>query len=143
MVDNMSRAQRSATMAKIRSKNTKAELVLRKLLHARGYRYRVHFPALAGKPDIVFTRKRLAIFVDGDFWHGWNFEEWAHKLADHWRAKIERNRARDRQNELVLGEQGWTVLRIWEHQVKADPEACVATIEKVLGDGGSRTTTQP
>lgn len=132
MADNMTRAQRSATMAKIRSKDTKAELTLRKLLHAKGYRYRVHLSSLPGKPDIVFTRRRVAVFVDGDFWHGWKFEEWAHKLAPYWRSKIERNRARDQQHENTLHAQGWDVLRIWEHQVKSDPEACVTLIEQAL-----------
>jgi DNA mismatch endonuclease (patch repair protein) len=132
MVDNMTRAQRSATMSKIRSKDTKAELTLRKLLHSKGYRYRVHLSSLPGKPDIVFTRRRVAVFVDGDFWHGWKFEDWAHKLAPYWRAKIERNRARDLQHENTLRDQGWDVLRIWEHQVKSDPEACVVLIEQTL-----------
>jgi DNA mismatch endonuclease (patch repair protein) len=105
------------------------------MLHAKGYRYRVHFSKLAGKPDIVFTRSRIVVFVDGDFWHGWKFEEWAHKLAPYWRAKIERNQARDQQTEADLRDQGWKVLRIWEHQVKADPAACVAAIEEALRSG--------
>ncbi|MGA4814642.1 hypothetical protein ACPA9J_01210 [Pseudomonas aeruginosa] len=68
-------------MSKIRSRDTKVELAIRKELHKRGYRFRVNVTWLAGKPDVVFTRIRLAIFIDGDFWHGWSFNQWSHKLA--------------------------------------------------------------
>ena len=132
MPDNMTPEQRSFTMSRIRSKDTKAELRLRRLLHHRGLRYRVHANWLPGKPDIVFTKRRVAVFVDGDFWHGWKFEEWADKLKPYWRQKIERNRGRDRQHESHLQELGWTVIRIWEHEVKDDPELCATRVEQVV-----------
>lgn len=132
MADNMTPEQRSKTMSRIRSKNTKIELRIRQMLHARGYRYRVHPATVPGKPDIVFGPKKVAVFIDGDFWHGWKFEEWASKLAPYWRTKIERNQLRDAENDALLHARGWTVVRLWEHQVKADPEACVRAIEDAL-----------
>ena len=74
MVDNMTPAQRRATMSKIRGRDTQLELAVRRELHRRGHRYRVHVAWLPGKPDIVFTRVKLVVFVDGDFWHGWQFD---------------------------------------------------------------------
>lgn len=132
MADNLTPEQRSRTMSRIRSKDTKAELTLRRLLHRRGLRYRVHMNALPGKPDVVFTKKRIAVFVDGDFWHGWKFAEWCEKLQPYWRKKIEGNQIRDRMNDARLAEQGWTVLRIWEHEVKDDPELCAARVEQAV-----------
>jgi DNA mismatch endonuclease, patch repair protein len=132
VADNMTPAQRSKTMSRIRSKNTGIELRIRRMLHARGYRYRVHPAGVPGKPDIAFKSRKVAVFIDGDFWHGWKFDEWAHKLAPYWRGKIERNQARDMENNEILRELGWTVVRLWEHEVKADPDACVAAIETVL-----------
>lgn len=132
MPDNMSPAQRSRTMSRIRSTNTNIELVFRRLLHGQGFRYRIHYPGLPGRPDIVFTRLKVAIFVDGDFWHGWNFEQWGHKLSPAWHAKIARNRARDARNDIQLKEAGWTVLRIWEHELKADPQKCLRRVAKRL-----------
>ena len=136
----MTPAQRSATMARIRSKNTRVELEMRRLLRIRGYRYRLHADWLPGKPDIAFTSRRVAVFIDGDFWHGWKFKEWAHKLAPYWREKISRNRRRDRRRRAQLRAEGWTVVHIWEHEIEQAPEVCVRQIEKVLGAKGSSRT---
>lgn len=132
MVDDMTVEQRSATMSRIRSKNTQIELALRKALFRSGYRYRVHADWLPGKPDIVFTRCRIALFVDGDFWHGWRFETWSKKLAPYWREKITGNRERDRRHQKALEAEGWTVLRIWEHEIEEDLPACVKRVERLL-----------
>lgn len=132
MADNLTPEQRSRTMSRIRSKDTKAEVTIRKLVHARGMRFRKHFKDLPGKPDIVFTRARVVVFVDGDFWHGWKFDEWKEKLAPYWRSKIEGNMARDAQRTAQIIAQGWQVLRIWEHEVEHDAKACVDRIEEAV-----------
>lgn len=143
MPDNMTPEQRSRTMSRIRSKNTEPELLLRRALHRRGLRYRVHLNDLPGRPDVVFTARRVAVFVDGDFWHGWNFPEWCEKLRPYWREKIERNMRRDRERAAELAAHGWEVLRFWEHQVKANPEACADAVEeavrKLAGPGPERS----
>ena len=132
MADNLTPEQRSMTMSRIRSTNTKAEMIIRCLLHSRGLRYRIHAAELPGKPDIVFPSSKVIVFIDGDFWHGWRFSLWEHKLQPYWRSKIAGNRRRDRLNFQRLRRQGWTVIRIWEHQVKRDPVSCADRIETVV-----------
>ena len=132
MVDNLTPEQRSLTMSRIRGRDTKVELAIRRALHKRGHRYRVNVPWLAGKPDVVFTKARLVIFIDGDFWHGWRFEQWSHKLATYWREKIAGNRARDQRSAATLKSQGWSVLCLWEHDVKENLERSVLRIERRL-----------
>ncbi|HEX6705324.1 MAG TPA: very short patch repair endonuclease [Albitalea sp.] len=132
MADNLTIEQRRLTMSRIRSRDTKVELLVRRALHAKGFRYRVNVSALPGKPDIAFTRLRLAVFVDGDFWHGWQFDEWREKLAPYWAEKIARNIQRDAAHAQRLAEEGWAVVRIWEHEVEADLPACIARIEKTI-----------
>jgi DNA mismatch endonuclease, patch repair protein len=128
MADNMTPEQRSRTMSRIRKTDTKAELIIRRLVFARGLRYRKYSSHLPGKPDLVFASARVVVFVDGDFWHGWRFEEWESMLSSpYWKAKIRRNRERDAEHRACLEAAGWTVLRIWEHEV--DAEACVDCIE--------------
>jgi DNA mismatch endonuclease (patch repair protein) len=83
---------------------------------------------LPGKPDFVFPRARLIVFIDGDFWHGWRFPQWRDKLQPYWREKIERNRRRDRRNMQALRRCGWKVLRVWEHQLQRDPEKVLQRI---------------
>ena len=120
-------------MAAVKHKGSKAELALRRELHRRGLRYRLHAPELPGKPDLVFRRWRVAVFVDGDLWHG-NPEEWARRgkttLAEMfptrtqwWVAKIERNIERDREVSERLAAEGWRVVRLWEHDVLTSPVA--------------------
>lgn len=132
MADNMTAAQRSATMARIRSRDTKPELCIRRLAHARGLRFRKHAKWLPGTPDLAFSRAKVAVFVDGDFWHGWKFDEWRDGLAPYWLAKIERNMERDRLTYEALRTIGWTVIRVWEHEIRADAAACVDHIESVV-----------
>jgi len=132
MADNLTPQQRSYTMSCIRSKDTTPELTIRKLAHSRGLRFRKHNKRLPGCPDLVFPRAKVVVFVDGDFWHGWRFPAWEHKLRPYWRNKIEGNRLRDRRNFCTLRRNGWTVIRIWEHKVKKDPHLCVDKIERVV-----------
>jgi DNA mismatch endonuclease (patch repair protein) len=128
MADNLTPEQRSRTMSRIRSTNTQVELTIRRMLHQRGLRYRLHVGSLPGKPDIVFPKAKVVVFVDGDFWHGWRFAQWEHKLQPYWRDKIAGNRRRDRLNFQRLRRQGWTVIRLWEHDVKRDAQACVERV---------------
>jgi DNA mismatch endonuclease (patch repair protein) len=128
-VDNLTREQRSYMMSRVRSKDTKPELLLRKLVHARGLRFRKHCTWLPGRPDLVFVGSRTVVFVDGDYWHGWQFPAWREKLAPYWREKIERNRRRDTRNFRKLRRAQWLVIRIWEHDFERDPKRCVDRIE--------------
>lgn len=116
-----------------RKTDTTAELTLRRSLWRLGLRYRVNKKGLPGTPDIVFPRQRIAVFVDGDFWHGRDWEERKARLAlgnnaVYWIAKIGYNRERDRNNENLLTELGWKVLRLWETDVLRDPECAARRI---------------
>jgi DNA mismatch endonuclease, patch repair protein len=132
MPDNLTREQRSYMMSRVRSKDTQPELLVRKLVHARGLRFRKHCTDLAGCPDLVFAAARVAVFVDGDYWHGWRFSTWSHKLAAYWKNKIEGNRRRDQRNFRRLRREGWLVLRIWEHQIECDATACIDRVESMV-----------
>jgi DNA mismatch endonuclease (patch repair protein) len=132
MVDNMSSAQRRRTMSRIRSKNTRPELLLRQILYARGMRYNVHVCELPGKPDIVFRQERIAVFVDGDYWHGWRFPCWRHKLSSYWRQKIAGNRKRDTANRRKLRRSEWLVIRLWEHNIERNPKSCADFIQSAV-----------
>lgn len=107
-------------MAGIRSKNTKPEWVIRRGLHARGFRYRLHVSLLPGHPDLVFTSRKAVLFINGCFWHGHecrNFR-WPVQRAEFWRNKIEANRHRDSVQLIALSELGWRTATIWECAVK-------------------------
>lgn len=126
MTDVMTPAQRSRCMSRIQGKHTKPEVLLRKALWAGGLRYRLH-AKLPGRPDIVFTKVKIAVFIDGCFWHCCPLHGVRPKTnADFWEAKLAGNVARDKNNEIKLQQQGWHVLRFWEHQIEED----VATVAK-------------
>lgn len=131
-MDNLTPKQRSRTMSLIRSKDTRPELTIRRLLHARGLRFRKHMPGLPGKPDLVFVSAKVVVFVDGDFWHGWRLPIWRHKLAPYWRRKIEGNRRRDQRTFRRLRRRGWYVLRLWEHQIERGAERCIDRVEAAV-----------
>ena len=121
MVDSLSQEERSEIMARVRSKNTRPELAVRKLVFALGYRYRLHAKALPGCPDLVFRPRRKAIFVHGCFWHrhaNCALARMPKSRIDFWTAKLEGNRRRDTRNKRELGRQGWKVLTIWECQLR-------------------------
>lgn len=124
-------AQRSRTMSKIRGKNTRPEMLLRKALWHAGVRYRLHKKGLPGSPDIVIQSLKLAIFVDGEFWHGFKWEEKKEKIKSNrafWIPKIERNMQRDRENNAKLRAMGFHVLRFWEGEVRKELGTCLKRI---------------
>jgi len=115
-------------MAKIRGKDTKAELLLRRGLWAKGIRFRIHVKNMPGRPDIVSNKYRLAIFVDGAFWHGYQWHKKKNRIKANplfWIPKIERNMQRDRANQKMLEGAGYTVMRFWDHEVIKDLGKCV------------------
>jgi DNA mismatch endonuclease, patch repair protein len=117
--------------------NTRAELLLRKHLWRRGFRYRISNATLPGKPDIAFRTARLAVFVDGDYWHGRDWDLRRAKLmkganASYWIAKIEANMARDLRKRRDLNRLGWRVVRIWETDILRNPEEAVSKVERLL-----------
>lgn len=130
MPDNLTPEQRQKTMRAVKGRDTSLERVVSSALHKRGLRYRRCVTSLPGKPDFVFTRAKVAVFVDGDFWHGWRYPLWKVKLTEYWRKKIERNRRRDRLNFQRLRRQGWVVLRFWSHEVERDLDAVAAKIAR-------------
>jgi DNA mismatch endonuclease (patch repair protein) len=133
MADVLTKSQRSYNMSRIRAVNTKPEMLLRKLLSAGGHRgYRIHY-RLPGKPDIVFVRKKIAIFVDGCFWHRCPkcfVKPGTRKKF--WIKKISTNVKRDKEITTKLKKGGWVVIRLWEHEVRKSPEKCLRIIEKNL-----------
>lgn len=144
-------ATTSRIMSAIRSHDTGPELVLRRALHRRGLRYRLRYP-LPGRPDLVFPSARLAVFVDGDFWHGntWRLrgasspEEYFASMtnAEFWRVKISRNVERDHTINHCLEEAGWRVVRLWESDLRDGLEQSADMIERVVrGSGRLRKAT--
>jgi DNA mismatch endonuclease (patch repair protein) len=133
MPDRISPERRSWNMSRIKGMNTSPERAVRRCAYMRGLRYRIHVMSLPGRPDMVFLRERLVVFIDGDFWHGWRFPQWCDRLRPYWKEKIERNRWRDYRNFRKLRSSGWTVLRLWEHEVQSNVEACVDRIVAALG----------
>ncbi len=120
-MDKMTKEQRSRCMASIHSKDTKPELLVRRYLFARGYRYRLNHPGLPGHPDIVMSKFRTVIFVNGCFWHGHEgcrFFVMPKSRTDYWQTKIERNRLRDKEEQRKLAAMGWHCITVWECQLK-------------------------
>ena len=128
----MTPEQRSRCMSQIKGKNTGPEIRLRKALWAIGLRYRLN-TSLPGKPDVVFQGKKLAVFVDGCFWHGCPEHAVTPKNnRDFWEAKIKGNIARDVKVNLALDALGWRVFRVWEHEIKSDVQAVVEKIAVIV-----------
>ncbi len=124
--------KRSLNMSKIRAKNSKPELIFRRALWKANIRYRTHVKALPGSPDIAIKKYKLALFVDGNFWHGYHWEKRKMQIKtnrDFWIPKIERNMQRDRENRILLENKGYTVMRFWEHEIKQHLEACINQVK--------------
>lgn len=119
-------------MSSIRSKNTKVEMLLRKELWRCGHRYRL-YAKLPGKPDLIFKSRKVAVFVDGDFWHGYHFKKLLPKLKNKfWVDKIKRNMGRDKEVNKELKAMDWKVLRIWEHELRRNIDTCTMKVENIL-----------
>ncbi len=133
--DMMTPDQRSRCMSRIRGKNTKPEIMLRRALWKRGYRYRIHHK-LPGRPDLAFPGKEIAVFIDGCFWHGCPEHAVSPKSnADFWRKKIQGNIDRDAKVTAELEKAGWKVLRFWEHEVNHTLDSVVSRVmREVAGD---------
>ncbi len=134
-MDDLTPEQRKKNMKAIKSKDTKCEVMLRKALWKKGYRYFKNYKKLPGTPDIVFIKAKTAIFADGEFWHGYKWEENKKRIKtrkDYWIPKIERNMERDKEVTAELKKSGWRVLRFWSRDVEKNLEKCVKEIEKVL-----------
>jgi len=128
-------AARSYNMSRVKSKNTSIEVALRKALWASGIRYRKNYKELPGTPDIAITKHGIAIFCDGDFWHGKDWETKKHKIrsnSDYWIEKIERNIDRDTEIDKKLFWMGWTVLRFWGTDILKDISGCVEDIKEII-----------
>jgi len=131
-MDLLTPEQRSRLMSRVRQKGTDIEMSVARGLRLRGYRFRRNVRALAGSPDLVFAQDKLAVFIDGDFWHGFRYPCWRQKVQPFWRNKIETNRKRDLRNFRILRRGGWRVVRIWQHQIKADIDGCLQRIVDML-----------
>lgn len=131
-------------MSSIPSKDTEPELILRKALWRKNYRYRVNYKSIPGKPDIVFTKYRVVVFCDGDFWHGHNWvvrglnslDEELASYSAFWQNKIKRNIERDNEVNGILSEMGWTVVRIWESDIRKNVDNCVQIVKEALVSAG-------
>jgi DNA mismatch endonuclease (patch repair protein) len=131
-MDIMSPLKRSQLMARICSKNTSPERIITALLMAGGLSFEQHCRDLPGCPDIVFRKQRVAVFVDGDFWHGWRFPIWRHRMSDKWSRKIDETRKRDKRVHCRLRKRGWKVIRIWEHSVEENRLECIRRVLHLL-----------
>lgn len=129
--DFMDAATRSRVMSRIRGRDTGPERAMATLLAGAGLVIEAQARDLPGRPDFVLRQHRIAIFVDGSFWHGWRFPAWRHKLSERWEAKIDQNRIRDRRNHRTLRRQGWKVIRVWDFQLDRDPELCLKRVLSV------------
>ena len=129
--------QISYNMRQVKNKDSAIELMLRKELWSRGLRYRKNVKAVFGKPDIAFIGKKIAVFCDSEFWHGYNWEERKNDFKSHqefWIPKTERNMDRDREVTAKLESEGWTVLRFWGKEIKKNVSVCADIIQKAWED---------
>lgn len=136
-MDKLTRAKRSENMRRIVGKNTAPELLVRKIVASLGYRYRLHSKNLPGKPDLVFTRKKKAVFVHGCFWHmhtraGCADARIPKSRVKYWTQKLRRNCERDKSNIIALRKMGWRVMTIWQCQVENSPAAVASRIDRFL-----------
>ena len=122
-------------MSRVRLKGGKAEVLLAKALWHRGYRYRKNDKRLPGSPDIAVLKHRIAVFVDGEFWHGKDWQTRKDRLnrnREYWIEKIQENMARERRDDELLAQAGWTPIHFWEKDVLKDPEGCASALEELI-----------
>ena len=138
-MDDLTATQRHKAMSRVHSKDTSIEVILRRALWNEGIRYRKNYNNLPGKPDIAITKYKIAIFCDGELWHGYNWEKQKMQLkqssnAAYWIAKIESNMQRDRNNDLALRYRGWCVLHFWGRDIKKHTDLCVQVVKEAIMD---------
>ena len=133
MADIMTPAQRSERMSRIRSQNTKPEMLVRRFLHGQGFRFRLHARDLPGRPDLVLPKYRTVVFVEGCFWHGHSCQKGRVPSTnpDFWQAKVAANQTRDKRNQRALRRDGWRVIRVWECQL-AKSKARATTLARLV-----------
>ena len=134
-MDKHTPEQRRKNMQAVKNKDSQIELLLRNELWTRGLRYRKNVSRIYGKPDIVFIGKKVAVFCDSEFWHGYNWEERKKDFKSHqefWIPKIERNMERDAEVTAFLESEGWTVIRFWGNEIKKNTAQCADIIEKAV-----------
>ena len=134
-MDKHTPEQRRRNMQAVKNKDSQIELLLRQELWSRGLRYRKNVNRIYGKPDIVFIGKKVAVFCDSEFWHGYNWEERKKDFKSHqefWIPKIERNMERDAEVTARLESEGWTVIRFWGNEIKKNTAQCADIIEKAV-----------
>lgn len=134
MKDPLTPEQRHRAMTNVKLKNGSLEIAIGRELRKRGLKFKKHVKHLPGTPDIVFPECKVAIFIDGDFWHGYRLPAWEHKLNDFWKEKIWANRRRDARNFRRLRNSDWKVIRLWQHDLKRDLQSCVGRIEATLNE---------
>lgn len=144
MPDTYSAEIRSRVMASVKGRDTGPEVKLRRALHNAGVRgWRCHRRNLPGKPDLAFSRVRLAIFVDGGFWHGHPSKYWPGRSGGYWDAKIARNQARDRRVDMELADAGWRSLRLWDFEIERNLDSAVMRVTQALEAGQSPRSLRP
>lgn len=132
MTDVFTPEKRSWVMSRIRGKNTKIDLKMKKILSQQHYKFQM-YPKMFGNPDFIIKRKKIIIYCDGDFWHGYNYDSKKKSAKKFWRDKIEENIRRDKKISRKLRREGWSVLRFWEHDIEKNPEKCIRRIKtKIL-----------
>ena len=142
MPDDLTQEQRRKNMQHIKSSDTKIEILLRKALWGKGYRYRKNLKTLPGRPDIVLPKYKIAIFCDSEFFHGKDWETLQRRLeksnnSEYWIRKIARNREHDDEINKELLFLGWTVIRFWGNDIKQNTEGCLRTIEEIIFDSNN------
>ena len=132
MPDRMTPEQRSRAMKSVKLKDGPLERLIQRELRKIGLRFQRNYKRLKGSPDIVFPKKKVAVFIDGDFWHGWRLPRWERKLSEFWRSKLRANRRRDQRNFRHLRAANWTVIRLWEHEIRSNSGRCIDRILRAL-----------
>ena len=138
MPDNLTQVQRSYCMSRVHGSNTALEICFRKALFRQGVRYRLRYP-LEGKPDLVFVRNKIALFVDSCFWHGCSkHAQIPQSNREFWARKLEKNKARDRRVNARLRAENWRVIRVWEHDIKANLDNCIERVTRRIREKATR-----
>ena len=131
MTDVVTPEKRSWVMSRIRGSNTKIDLAMKDLLFKNKIKFEM-YPKIFGNPDFIIRRKKIVLFCDGDFWHGYKYQEKKKPSKKFWKDKIERNMERDARITRKLRRDGWSVLRFWEHDIEKKPEKCVRRIRRKI-----------